>query len=391
MSKLQQFMMEIADIGRQPDGGISRVFGSAYYQQAAVLVRDRMAELGMRTYIDPVGNVHGFYGPEEAGRKEIIIASHLDTVKEGGAYDGLLGVVGGMECVRRLREEGTELSCLLHLVATNGEEGNELGGTFGSRVMMGMAPVDDPDYLKLAEKYGFTREDLVNAVYDASHCAAYLELHIEQGKTLDEKQVQIGAVTGIVSLQRYKITIHGISNHAGTTMMEYRQDALVQMAQLIADADRWTRELGNHLVCTFSRLSVAPNVFAVINNRAEVVLECRNQDVGLMEQLVRKVRERVASLPEAEMEPMVSKAPVICEPSIVQAVEDSAKELGVSWIRMPSGATHDGNCFAKKMPVGMIFVPSVKGLSHCKEEYTPWENVEQGVDVLYHTLLKIGG
>ena len=206
---------------------------------------------------------------------------------------------------------------------------------------------------------------------------------------MDEEGIQIGAVTGIVGLQRYKIKIHGISNHAGTTMMEYRQDALVELAQLITDADRWTREIGRHLVCTFSRIQISPNVFAVINNEAEVILECRNQNVDTMAELVQKVQQRIRELPNASMEQIVRKEPVTCSPDIVDAVETSARQLGCTCIRMPSGATHDGNCFAMKMPIGMIFVPSVRGLSHCKEEYTPWEDVNRGVMVLYRTLLKI--
>lgn len=382
-------MLAIARIGRQEDGGISRVFGSDYYKEAAGKVLREMQELGMRAYIDPVGNVHGIQECGKKNAKEILIASHLDTVKEGGVYDGLLGLMAGIECVRRLQEENRELPYDLHVIATNGEEGNELGGTFGSRCLMGMAPTEDATYLELAGKYGFTREDLVNSIYDTSRCKAYLELHIEQGKTLDEENIQIGAVTGIVGLQRYKIKIHGISNHAGTTMMEYRQDALVELAQLIADADRWTREIGNRLVCTFSRIQVSPNVFAVINNEAEVILECRNQNVDTMAELIQKVQQRIGELPDASMEQIVRKEPVTCAPDIVDAVEASAGELGCTCIRMPSGATHDGNCFATKMPIGMIFVPSVGGLSHCKEEYTPWEDVDRGVEVLYQTLLKI--
>lgn len=134
---------------------------------------------------------------------------------------------------------------------------------------------------------------------------------------------------------------------------------------------------------------MAPNVLAVINHEAEAVLECRNQDVRVMQQLIDRVRERVDSLPDADMELIVRKEPVTCDENLVSAVERSAADAGYSCIRMPSGATHDGNCFATKLPIGMIFVPSVGGRSHCKEEYTPWEDVSRGVDVLYRTLQHI--
>ena len=389
MKTFPERMLAIARIGQQEDGGISRVFGSEYYTEAAVKVLQEMEALGLQAYIDPVNNVHGILPGTDPQAGEVLVASHLDTVKEGGIYDGLLGIMAGLECVRRLREEAKSLPYTLHIIATNGEEGNELGGTFGSRCLMGMAPVDDPSYLELAMKYGYSEEKLRNSVYDTSKCIAYLELHIEQGRTLEEEQIQIGAVTGIVGLQRYRIRVHGISNHAGTTMMEYRQDALVQLAELIADADRFTRETGKRLVCTFSKITVSPNVLAVINNEAEVVLECRNQDTAVMQQLVDHVRARVESLPDATMEQIVRKEPVVCAPWLIQAVEHSAGEAGYTHLRIPSGATHDGNCFATKMPIGMIFVPSKKGLSHCREEDTPWEDVMRGVDVLYRTLQQI--
>ena len=389
METFRERMLAVARIGQEEDGGISRVFGSTYYKEAAEKVRQEMETLEMRSYIDPVGNVHGIYAGEDPQAGEVLVASHLDTVKEGDVYDGLLGIMAGLECVRMLQKEGRRLPYDVHVIATNGEEGNVLGGTFGSRCLMGMAPTDDAAYLELAAKCGFTEQDLRDSVYDTSRTIAYLELHIEQGRTLEEENIQIGAVTGIVGLQRYRICIHGKSNHAGTTMMEYREDALIQLAKLMADADRWTREIGQRIVCTFSQVRVAPNVLAVINHEAEAVLECRNQDVRVMQQLIDRVRERVDSLPDADMELIVRKEPVTCDENLVSAVERSAADAGYSCIRMPSGATHDGNCFATKLPIGMIFVPSVGGRSHCKEEYTPWEDVSRGVDVLYRTLQHI--
>lgn len=381
-------MLHIAQIGQEADGSISRVFGSDAYEEAAKEMQAYMRASGMESYIDSVGNVHGIYRCRQKDAKEILIASHLDTVLHGGRFDGLLGVMAGIECVRRLQEEGKELGVDVHVIATNGEEGNELGGTFGGRAMMGMLPETEAFYA-LAEKYGYTKEKLAQARYDTSRCKCYLELHIEQGNLLEKEHRQIGVVTGIVGLERYFVTIDGQSNHAGTTMMEYRDDALVKAGGFIVAMDQKAREIGDRLVCTCSRLSVEPNVLAVINRQVSMVLECRNQKKERMQELIR-VAEKLLEKLHGTISCLVRKDPVDCDQRIVQTMEAVCKEKKIAYQDMPSGATHDGNSFAKKMPIGMLFVPSKNGLSHCKEEATDWDDIALGISVLYETLLRLG-
>lgn len=381
-------MLHIAQIGQEADGSISRVFGSDAYEEAAREMQAYMQVSGMESYIDSVGNVHGIYRCRQKDAKEILIASHLDTVLHGGTFDGLLGVMAGIECVRKLQEEGKELGVDVHVIATNGEEGNELGGTFGGRAMMGMLPETEAFY-ELAEKYGYTKEKLVQALYDTSRCKCYIELHIEQGNLLEKEQRRIGVVTGIVGLERYLVTIDGQSNHAGTTMMEYRDDALVKAGGFIVEMDQKAREIGDRLVCTCSRLSVDPNVLAVINRQVSMVLECRNQKKERMQELIRAAEKLLVKL-HGTISCLVQKDPVDCDQRIVQMMETVCKEKKIAYQYMPSGATHDGNCFAKKMPIGMLFVPSKNGLSHCKEEATDWDDIALGISVLYETLLRLG-
>lgn len=381
-------MLHIAQIGQEADGSISRVFGSDAYEEAAKEMQAYMRASGMESYIDSVGNVHGIYRCRQKDAKEILIASHLDTVLHGGRFDGLLGVMAGIECVRRLQEEGKELGVDVHVIATNGEEGNELGGTFGGRAMMGMLPETEAFYA-LAEKYGYTKEELAQVRYDTSRCKCYLELHIEQGNLLEKEHRQIGVVTGIVGLERYLVTIDGQSNHAGTTMMEYRDDALVKAGGFIVAMDQKAREIGDRLVCTCSRLSVEPNVLAVINRQVSMVLECRNQKKERMQELIR-VAEKLLEKLHGTISCLVRKDPVDCDQRIVQTMEAVCREKKIAYQDMPSGATHDGNSFAKKMPIGMLFVPSKNGLSHCKEEATDWDDITLGISVLYETLLRLG-
>lgn len=388
-TSLQNNMMRFAKIGMDPDGNINRTFGSMAYLKAAKEMEAYMQEAGMLSYIDAVGNVHGFYEADRHTKEEIIIGSHLDTVKNGGIFDGLLGIVAGVECVRKLRDSGARLSVRIHVIATNGEEGNILGGTFGSRAMLGLLDFQDSEFLEKASECGYRKKDLESALYDTKNCKLYLEMHIEQGRTLELEKKQIGLVTGIVGLQRYRISIEGKSNHAGTTMMEYRKDALVEAAKCIADVDERTRKIGKQLVTTFSQMEISPNVLAVINQSVKMVLECRNQSQDLMQEIVAYAEEKLENMENTKMSLLVKKEPVDCDMNLIDTMESICKEQEITYLKMPSGATHDGNSFAKKMPIGMIFVPSKDGISHSKEEYTAWEDIGVGMEVLYRTLHKI--
>ena len=385
-------ILALSSYGKTAEGGNNRLFGSAAYREAAWELRKRFLKLGMKSWIDSVGNIHGLY-PADASMDEpsVLIGSHLDSVKNGGMFDGLLGVVGGMVCVKRLKEEQRNVRCAVHVLAANGEEGNDLGGTFGSRCLAGKLDVSDPSVRAKLRKYAITPEAVQKAKMDFSSVRGYLELHIEQGKTLYESHADVGVVTGIVGLQRYQIRVKGQANHAGTTMMPFRKDALVGAAGIIVSADRLARELGQNLVATFNRVAVEPNVLAVITKEVRMVLECRNRSEDLLEEYVQRVKQQSAQKADAEFSLLVKKSPADCSPKFVEAMAESCRDSGVTWQKMTSFATHDGNMMAQKTPVGMIFVPSKNGISHSKEEWTDWEQCEKGTDILYRTLLKISG
>ncbi len=389
-SKLQDNFKKFTSFGMDENGAVNRVIGTQAHRDSAEEMQRYLIGLGLKSYIDPVYNVHGIYGEAE-GKPEIMIASHLDTVKEGGKFDGLYGVLGGIEVIRRFMEEKRELPFLLHLIATNGEEGNDLGGgTFGSRCMAGLADVEDAEYVETANKFGFSKEDMIQSRYDFSNTKYYLELHIEQGNTLDLNKEDIGVVTGIVGLQRFQIDIEGVANHAGTTMMEYRDDALVKAARIISFVDQLARKYPNHFVATFNKMEIKPNIVAVISDYVRLVLECRNLQEELMLQFVKEIRKKGAELGGVRMKPIVKKQPVKCSEEIMEASVKACRDAGVKFRIMPSGATHDGNSMAMKVPIGMIFVPSKDGISHAKSEFTSWEQCELGINILYKTIVNIG-
>lgn len=382
---------ELARTGESADGSVTRLLFDKSFWEVARKTKAYMEGAGFTVWTDACGNVHGTWSCGVPEAKTVYMGSHLDTVKEGGLYDGMLGVVGAVEAFREFLADPVEKRVNVHILATNGEEGNDLGGTFGSRAMAGLVDPDVPGYMEKAAAYGLKREDFDSVQLPMKDGLCYLELHIEQGSTLDKAGEQIGIVTGIVGLQRYGITVSGESNHAGTTMMEYRKDALVGAAKLIAGFDRMAREYGNSMVATVGTISVFPGAVSVIPEQVEMVLEIRNLSEERLDRFAADAVTMGRAIPDVEtkFQPIVRKAPVRCDGRIGKMLEGLCLKEGYSFRKMPSGATHDGNAMAAKMPIGMIFVPSRDGISHNKKEFTPWEDASRGMQVLSGLLKKI--
>lgn len=391
LSAIKDHLLEIGGEGRGKDGAVNRLLFTPAYDRAAEKLMAYMEQSGLTTYRDSVGDIHGVLPATQKSAGTLYLGSHLDTVRDGGLYDGALGVIAGVECARRFSEEQAKRSFSLHVLATNGEEGNNLGGTFGSRCMMGLVDPDQPGYLEIANGFGVSRNDIIDAKLDTSDALGYLELHIEQGKTLDEAGDDLGVVTGIVGLHRWQVAVLGEANHAGTTMMEFRHDAMVAASKLIVCIDETAREYGHDLVATVGKLEVFPNSAPVVPGKVEMVLEVRSRDDSRMMEFFARIQSAAAKIADVEIQfsPIVAKAPVQCDAKLVEAFEKVCRSSKLRWRKMASGATHDGNAFAMKMPIGMLFVPSKDGISHNKKEFTTWEQIESGVETLYQTVLEL--
>ena len=277
MSRLNELLQQAGNIGRNEDGSITRLGFSEGYFQALELLKARMKEIGMQVETDPVGNLHGILPGSDPEAKAIVIGSHLDTVIKGGVYDGMLGVTGTMEVAARLKDEGRTLRHPLEIWGFNMEESSILGGTFGSRCVTGMIDPDLPGYPEKLAKFGCSPEKAKAAKRDISKYECYLEYHIEQGDKLDHTGIDVGVVSGIVSIIDYKVTAKGMSNHAGTTMMANRKDALVGMAKLIVAAEERARELNDTLVFTVGKIAVSPGQENVIPGQAVANFEMRQK------------------------------------------------------------------------------------------------------------------
>ena len=345
----------------------------------------------METERDAAGNIHGILRGTDSGKKAIIMGSHLDTVPSGGLFDGAYGVAARLEVVRRLKEEGRRLRHTIELYGFNAEESNPLSGTFGSRAITGLVSPEQPNLGEALAAYGHTIPEIIACKRDFSDSKCYLELHIEQGDYLFNEHLNIGIVSGIVGIIRYKVTAIGHSNHAGTTMMKNRRDAMVGMAKLIVEADRCCREIDDTLVFTVGTINCSPGSANVIPGRVECTFEMRHMDRSKTDELIRSIEKIATEIKTVRfsIEKTIDKGAVYCDKHLMDTIEEATKRAGATYAVMSSGAGHDANPMAHCIPIGMIFVPSRNGLSHCGEEWTDPEDTARGADILYQTILSL--
>lgn len=391
MSQVNEILSAIGVAGKNPDGSYTRGCYSKAYFEAVDIVERLMRNLQMEVSRDKAGNIRGVKAGTQKGAGSIIIGSHLDTVPSGGLFDGAYGVAAGLEVVRRLAENNLRLRHSLEVYGFHAEESNPLGGTFGSRAVAGLIDPEQPGLPAALSNYGLTVQEILDCRRDFADAKGYLELHIEQGDRLYNEGVEVGVVSGIVGIVRYRITAVGHSNHAGTTMMKNRRDAMVAMALLISASDEVCREIDETLVMTVGTIQCLPGSENVIPGRVECTFEMRHKDKEKTDELIEQIRMIAAEIRtvEFEIEKMIDKGSVMCDSHLIDVISQAAQESGVSHIVMPSGAGHDANPLAHCLPVGMIFVPSKEGLSHCKEEWTEPEDLENGAEVLYQTVLRL--
>ena len=400
IQRLMENFTRISEIGEQPDGGISRLAFSEPYFKAAHELFDVLSQgTGCQVYRDLTGSIHAVRQGTCPGLSQIVIGSHLDTVPDGGRYDGLSGIMAGAEMMRALEEDEIQLRHPLHLIAFNAEEAGPLGGTFSSRAMLGSLSLDSQtakNSLVIAEA---ELQDLPKAESGIDKAKCFLELHIEQGGILDEEKIQIGAVTGIFGIRRYHIVLIGEANHAGTTPMSQRLDPMVNAARLITMIYQKASAFGKKLVATVGKVDVFPNLESVIPGQVELVLEMRSLSDDAMDQLLAEITAFADTFSNAEtgwpvtpctIQLKVEKPPLMLDRQMRELVEESCRTLEVSCIQIPSGAGHDAKSFAAAgIPTGMIFIPSIGGKSHCPQELTLPDQLEQGTRVLYEMICSL--
>ena len=360
---------------------------------------ERLEDASLDVRIDAVGNVAGRWVPNGVDPETPAVAagSHLDSVPEGGIFDGVLGVYGALEAVRALQEVNADLDRPVDVVCFTEEEGARFSdGVLGSSVASGQRAVDDA--LALEDGDGVTLEDALAEIgfggtgrLDASAWDSWLELHVEQGERLEDGGASVGIVTSITGTIRCSIDIRGEANHAGTTAMANRTDALAAASELVLDVERATQavvnERGETVVGTVGRLDVAPNAVNVVPGRVEAGVDVRDVDYGSMEAIVEEVRNSLSRL-EAEREVVTTfERPYDIEPIAMAerpttALHGAASRMDVSATDLHSGAGHDTMHVARVTDAGMLFAPSRGGISHSPLEWTDWEHCAAATRVL---------
>ena len=396
-STLRHDFDHLATVGRQSAGGMSRPAYGAADCAAHVWLLKRARSMGLAARYDAIGNAIISLRPSDpagAARPAILLGSHLDTVENGGAFDGALGVMVGLETLRRLAR-GT-VPRPVELIAFRDEEGR-FGPFIGSRAFMGTLPLDAmvqmraPDGELLVDamrRAGFDPMVATEAARDPGSIAAYLELHIEQGSVLEEAGSPVGIVTSIVGQERMAIRFTGRADHAGTTPMDMRRDAFAAAARFADRFRQWILEdPSDSIRGTIGIVKVTPNQGNVVPGEVRMGLEIRDINVAALERAAAATTALAAEVAkafdlESRVRTLLSEAPVPMAESLRELLVEAADASGIEWMELPSGANHDAGVLARHVPAGMLFVPSTGGRSHCPEEHTDWPHIESAANVL---------
>jgi N-carbamoyl-L-amino-acid hydrolase len=397
--RIERRIQELSQFGRNPGGGVSRVAFSDADVQGREYVIGLMREAGLAVRIDAAGNIIGRREGSDPDRPGIMFGSHIDAVPHGGNYDGDVGVIGAIECAQVLHENEISTRHPLEVIVFSDEE----GGLVGSRAIIGELPPEALDVISHSGKsirdgirfIGGDPERLDEARRQEDDIEAFIELHVEQGGILDSKGIEIGIVEGIVGINWWDVTIEGFANHAGTTPMDQRDDALLAAAQLIIAVNETVKGIPGRQVGTVGRIRAEPGAPNVIPGRVVMSLEIRDLSADKIHSLYETIEERADRIAEETGTRIsfatidVTAVPAPTDPRVRRIIAETAGELGLSYQFMPSGAGHDAQDMARTAPTGMIFVPSVGGISHSPKEYTSPGDMANGANVLLHTILRI--
>jgi N-carbamoyl-L-amino-acid hydrolase len=380
-----------------------RAFDEHFGQGRAWLAGEFKAA-GLAVEIDAGGNLIGRATGTGQGLGALVAGSHSDTVPAGGRFDGVLGVLAALEAAQSIREQQIQLSHPLEVVDFLAEEPSDFGiSCIGSRSWAGVLTASDlgrrlPSNVTLAsavDSVGGTAQLLGRPIRDHNSVSAYVELHIEQGRVLGERRAEIGIVTAIAGIRRYEVTVQGRADHAGTTPMSLRRDALVGAAVIIGAVDQQARSRpaeSPYLVATVGKLSVEPNAVNAVPGSVRMIIETRSTDEAALAQFERELWKQVEGelhdrRLQLEVAPLSQTSPTACSPLIQEMIAEAATAAGFVSTRLPSGAGHDGVFVAPIAPMGMIFVPCRDGRSHTPEEWAEPCDCAAGARVLAETLL----
>ncbi|KMZ42277.1 MULTISPECIES: Zn-dependent hydrolase [Bacillales] len=393
---------QLGNIGKQEAGGITRLSFTPEERAAKDLVTGFMKEAGLTVREDEVGNLIGRKEGKNPAAPVVLVGSHIDSVPNGGDYDGPLGVLAGVEVLQTMQEQGIETEHPIEVIAFTDEEGTRFGyGMIGSRGIAGLIKRDE---LEQADKNGVTIAEAMRqtgldpdstslAARTPGSVKAYVELHIEQGKVLESRGLSVGIVTGVAGPLWLNFVIEGEAGHAGATPMNLRRDPLAAAAQVMLVIEEEAGRTGTS-VGTVGRLQAFPGGVNVIPGRVEFSLDLRDVDEAIRDEVEQRIYERAEAIcakrnVTLKVELLQRIAPAVCSDDIQHAVAEACEAEGLEAFRLPSGAGHDCMQLVGLCPVGMIFARSKDGISHNPAEFTTKEDCANGAQVLYRTVLSL--
>ena len=402
--RLKSDLLDLAQIGLNPeDRGLYRMAFTDADMQAKDWLLHELGEIRAAAQLDGAGNVCGRLPcPANPEAPAILIGSHTDTVPRAGMLDGTLGVLCGLEVLRTLHENKVPLTRPVELISFSDEEGR-FGGMLGSQAFAGMATpetrhatdLDGKPLSVVMESQGLDPMAILEARRDPKTVAAYLELHIEQGPVLDRSTASIGIVENITGLRKWLVRFRGEANHAGTTPMAMRKDAFMGLADFAHELPRILDENGAaDSRATIGSAQIVPGAANTVPGEVEFSLDLRDTSASQIEELTLAVSRALHAIARrrdlaVDFELQSELAPASCDPAILETLERCATELDLPFLKMPSGAAHDAQIMSTVTPTAMIFVPSKDGVSHTPAEWTDWADIENGANLLLHTILKL--
>ncbi|SFV22405.1 Zn-dependent hydrolase [Pseudidiomarina donghaiensis] len=402
--RLKANLLELAKIGyNEQDRGMYRIGFTDADMQGRQWLQDKAKSAGLETYMDGAGNV--FFGRGARDKPVVLMGSHIDTVPAGGIFDGALGVMAALEVIQTIQQQQPNIDTPIWGVATAEEEGR-FGGMLGSQAMSGCLNPDwllsahdaDGVYLKDAmAAQGLDAMQALDAAWRPEQLKAFLELHIEQGPVLFQQDLQIGVVDGISGVFKWIVHLKGKADHAGTAPMDMRSDAFMGLADFAHEIDRIIAENGTDKTrITVGKVELKPGHPHTVPGEAVFTIVGRDMDEGVMKELANACRKTLSAIARKhrlmfEYEQVSWLEPKHCSGELTNLIEAQVKHRGYSYTRMPSGAGHDTQFMTEVTDAGLIFIPSVNGVSHAPDEWSHWHDVEAGANVLLDTIVAICG
>ncbi len=408
--KVNQYRIEsvietLAKFNDTPENGVTRFSYSKNDRAAKDYLMNIFNELSLKMSVDAIGNIRARYEGKDPSLSPILIGSHMDSVRNGGKYDGIVGVVGAIEVVRVLSENNYKPKRSIEIIIFAEEEGSNFGTTMvGSKTLVGKLDVSDLKKLKnyqnhtcydMVKGFGLNPDEISNYLITKDDAYAMIELHIEQGIVLEKEQKKLGIVEVICGMKTIKVSVEGVSNHAGATPMNFRQDPLVAVAEFISSIEKAARYyVLPTTVATVGEINCSPNMANVIPKSVTFTVDIRDVEQNGIDEMIKFVDKELKYIIEkynvTASYILIGESKCIdLSKKITDAIESSITSLKVPFMRMNSGAVHDAAMFAQVTDVGMIFIPSRDGKSHSADEYSSYEDIALGCLVLLNTVIEL--